>query len=77
MPHHAAFSPARLYGPVDAVKGSLRRAAPALDRVRGTLTHYPEPTQISKEANFIRLDYRVLIKLLSCTGQDLASLSVI
>jgi hypothetical protein len=37
-----------LSGPAGAVKGSLRRASPALDRARGTLP----PTRFSKEAFF-------------------------
>jgi len=45
-----AFSLARLSGPAGAVKGSLRRASPALDCAsRDTLTR-PQPTRISKEA---------------------------
>jgi hypothetical protein len=48
MPHHAAFSLTRLSGPAVAVKGSLRRASPALDRA--LRTHTP-PTRISKENN--------------------------
>ena len=32
---------ARLYGPAVAVKGSLRRASPALDRAHRTLSAHP------------------------------------
>ena len=42
------FSLAQLSGPAGAVKGSLRRALPALDRARSTLP----PTRFSKEAVF-------------------------
>jgi hypothetical protein len=50
MPHNAAFSLARLYCPAVAVKGSLRRASPALDRAHRTLLNQIQPTWISKEA---------------------------
>jgi hypothetical protein len=48
-----AFSKARLSGPVVAVKGSLRRASPALDRDHTMLSSDP-PTQISIEAELTR-----------------------
>jgi hypothetical protein len=49
-----AFSKARLSGPVVAVKGSLRRASPALDRAHRTLRSSPnQPTRISKEAHLM------------------------
>ena len=44
-----AFSKARLSGPVVAVKGSLRRASPALDRAHRTRLSSPTHS-ISKEA---------------------------
>jgi len=37
---------------VVAVKGSLRRASPALDRAHRTLFNTLPPTRISKEAHF-------------------------
>ena len=46
-----AFSKARLSGPVIAVKGSLPRASPALDRAHRTLlSSTNQPTRFSKEA---------------------------
>jgi hypothetical protein len=45
-----AFSKARLSGPVGAVKGSLRRASPALDRAHRTLLSSPDPLEFQKEA---------------------------
>ena len=51
-----AFSRARLSGPVIAVKGSLRRASPALDRAHRTLRSSPnQPTRISKEAELLNV----------------------
>jgi hypothetical protein len=43
-----AFSKARLSGPVVAVKGSLRRASPALDRDHRTLLSDPHPLRFQK-----------------------------
>jgi CRP-like cAMP-binding protein len=43
-----AFSKARLSGPVVAVKGSLRRASPALDRDHRTLLSDPHPLKFQK-----------------------------
>jgi hypothetical protein len=43
-----AFSNARLSDPVVAVKGSLRRAAPALDRAPRTLLSSPNPLRFQK-----------------------------
>jgi hypothetical protein len=43
-----AFSNARLYGPAVAVKGSLRRASPALDRAHRTLFSSPNPLGFQK-----------------------------
>jgi hypothetical protein len=43
-----AFSKARLSGPVIAVKGSLRRASPALDRAHRTLSSDPHPLIFQK-----------------------------
>jgi hypothetical protein len=48
MPHNAAFSLARLYGPAVAVKGSLRRASPALDRAHRTLLSSTNPLEFQK-----------------------------
>src|ERR1700740_1551829 len=42
------FSRARLSGPVVAVKGSLRRASPALDRDHSTLLSNPRPLTFLK-----------------------------
>jgi hypothetical protein len=56
-----AFSKARLSGPVVAVKGSLRRASPALDRAHRTLLSSPnQPTRFSKEAQFPKLAWRAV-----------------
>src|SRR6516225_5462761 len=49
MPHNAAFSLARLYGPAGPVKDSLRRASPALDRACGTI-----PRRLITHSNFKR-----------------------
>src|SRR6201984_1951541 len=55
MPHHAGIQQARLSGPVIAVKGSLRRASPALDRAHRTLLSSPNhPTRFSKEPYLVR-----------------------
>src|SRR6201998_4289470 len=43
-----AFSKARLSGPVIAVKGSLRRASPALDRAHRTFLSSPNPLEFQK-----------------------------
>jgi hypothetical protein len=43
-----AFSKARLSGPAVAVKGSLRRASPALDRAHRTLSSDPHPLRFQK-----------------------------
>src|SRR3974390_2484827 len=43
-----AFSKARLSGPAVAVKGSLRRASPALDRAHRTLLSSPNPLEFQK-----------------------------
>jgi len=43
-----AFSKARLSGPAVAVKGSLRRASPALDRAHRTLLNSPNPLEFQK-----------------------------
>jgi hypothetical protein len=43
-----AFSKARLSGPVVAVKGSVRRASPALDRDHTTLSSDPHPLRFQK-----------------------------
>ena len=43
-----AFSKARLSGPEGAVKGSLRRASPALDRAHRTLLSTPDPLEFQK-----------------------------
>ena len=43
-----AFSNARLSGPAVAVKGSLRRASPALDRAHRTLLSSPNPLEFQK-----------------------------
>ena len=48
MQHNAAFSLTRLYGPAVAVKGSLRRASPALDRAHRTLLSSPNPLEFQK-----------------------------
>jgi hypothetical protein len=48
-----AFSLARLSGPAGAVKGSLRRASPALDCAARDALIQPQPTRISKEACFL------------------------
>ena len=48
MPDRAGIQPCRLSGLAVAVKGSLRRASPALDRAHET----PPPTRFSKEALF-------------------------
>jgi hypothetical protein len=56
MQHNAAFSLTRLYGPAVAVKGSLRRASPALDRAHRTLLSSPQPTRISKGAKRFTLE---------------------
>src|SRR5215469_11667071 len=48
MQHNAAFSLTRLYGPAVAVKGSLRRASPALDRAHRTLLHSPNPLEFQQ-----------------------------
>jgi hypothetical protein len=53
MPHHAGIQQGSIVGPVIAVKGSLRRASPALDRAHRTLLSSPnQPTRFSKEALF-------------------------
>src|SRR5215471_8354983 len=47
--HLRAFAfMARLYGPAVAVKGSLRRASPALDRAHRTLLSSPNPLEFQK-----------------------------
>ncbi len=43
-----AFSKARLLGPVGALKGSLRRASPALDRAHRTFLSSPNPLEFQK-----------------------------
>src|SRR5215469_15207963 len=48
MQHNAAFSLTRLYGPAVAVKGSLRRASPALDRADRTLLSSANPLEFQK-----------------------------
>jgi len=54
-----AFRKARLSGPVIAVKGSLRRASPALDRAHRTLLSSPnQPTRFSKEAPVVAHFYK-------------------
>ena len=52
MQHNAAFSLTRLYGPAVAVKGSLRRASPALDRAHRTLLSSPNPLEFQKRHFF-------------------------
>ena len=48
-----AFSKARLSGPVIAVKGSLRRASPALDRAHRTLSSDPTHSNFKRGQFFI------------------------
>ena len=52
MQHNAAFSLVRLSGPAVAVKGSLRRASPALDRAHRTT---PNPLKFQKRLEFAKL----------------------
>jgi len=55
MQHNAAFSLTRLYGPAVAVKGSLRRASPALDRAHRTLLNSANPLEFQKRQFFKKL----------------------
>ena len=53
-----AFSKARLSGPAVAVKGSLRRASPALDRAHRTLLSSPNPLEFQMRPNISVLSTR-------------------
>jgi hypothetical protein len=53
-----AFSKLRLSGPAVAVKGSLRRASPALDRAHRTLSSDPHPFRFQKRQFMGMVDFR-------------------
>jgi len=52
MQHNAAFSLTRMYGPAVTVKGSLRRASPALDRAHRTLLSSANPLEFQKRHKY-------------------------
>src|SRR5215469_15433905 len=65
-----AFGLARLSGPAGAVKGSLRRASPALDRALRNLLVPPNPLvfqkrQISLEVQRARVAYTIAAHTIS------------
>ena len=53
-----AFSKAPLSGPVVAVKGSLRRASPALDRAHRRLLSSPHPLGFQKRLKYVHWNMR-------------------
>jgi hypothetical protein len=65
-----AFSNARLLGPVITVKGSLRRASPALDRDHRTLSSDPHPLGFQKRLRhrlWRRLSFAAVLFLNICS----------
>ena len=70
MPHHAGIQQARLSGPAVAVKGSLRRASPALDRDHRTLSSDPHPLGFQKRLRhrlWRRLSFAAVLFLNICS----------